>query len=326
MTDVRAILTGANEDFQPAAGVEWEIQAIGCSVWVGAPPNAVPQLNVGIFDGALGPSWLMRSVDLRGWSRDLKLAINNDYYLRVQNPGGATVNASISGVQMRAFAPGASILVTEIQTVLAAASYDFQPPVGEEQLVYDVGSSMWIGAAPNGLPDVTVSITDGTLFAAVLTGANARGWNKTLALYLNRTNYLRVTNTNAGPADIAIVGIVARRFGTAASLVQTDVQAIGAGANLDLQPAASDEYMVTDFGAGVPGTWVGIAPAAYPNITVDIYDGTLASRVLDPANDRGWSVPMRLFIDNSNYLRINDAGGAGQSIAISAVQTREFAP
>ncbi len=322
MTDIQIVGAGANFDVQPAAGFEWEVLEVGSSIWIGVPPNAVPQVNVGIFNGAIGPAWLLQAADTRGWRKTQHWQINNANYMRLNNPGGAQENISFVAKVIRAFGTGATVTQTQLQTVAAGANWDVQPAVGHEHLIQDVGSSLWIGGAPNNLPDVSVSVFDGTTAAIMLRGADARGWDKNLNIYTNRANYLRLTNTNAAQAVLCVVGQLARIFGTAASVVITDVQAIGAGLNWDAQPAAGEEWKVTEIGCS---RWLGVSPAALPELTVSLFDGTNASILLQSTDNKGWLDDMEIYLDNNNYMRINDVSGVGCNACISGVLTRQYA-
>ncbi len=321
MTDIQVVGAGANFDVQPGAGFEWEVLEIGSSAWVGVPPNAVPQVNVGVFDGTLGPAWLLRSVDTRGWDKINHWHISNANYIRLNNPGGGGANISFVAKVARAFGVAATMTRTQLLAVATGINWDIQPPVGFEYHILDVASDLWIGAAPAGLPDVTVSIFDGAAAAIMMRGADARGWDKNMDILINRANYLRLTNTNAAGANLAIVGKVAREFGTAASVVITDVQAIGAGLNWDVQPPAGQEWKITEIGCS---RWLGVSPAALPELTVSLFDGTNASIVLQSTDNKGWMDAMEIYVDAANYLRINDVSGVGCNACISGVLTRQF--
>ena len=321
MTDIQTIAAAGNYDVRPPVGSEWEVFQFGASVWVGVPPNSVPAINVGVYDGTLGPAWVLRSVDVRGWNVNHRLFINRTDYLRINNPGGAGVDASFVAKVVRQFGTAASFVITNMSQVAAAGTWDLIPPAGYEYVIYNVGSSMWIGAAPNGLPDVTVSLNDGTLTADFMRGAEARGWNKNMEIHINTANYLTLTNTNAAQADLAIVGIVSRYFGAGAGVVISDVQTIAAGANWDVRPPAGQEWRITEIGASI---WLGVSPAGIPQLTVSIYDGTLTSNILISTDNKGWMHEMEIYADNTNYIRLNDVGGAGINAAISGALTRQY--
>lgn len=321
MTDIQVVASGANYDIQPGAGYEWEVLEVGSSAWVGVAPNGIPDVNVGIFDGAIGPAWLLQGADIRGWRKTHKWQINNTNYIRLNNTNVAQANISFVAKVARAFGTAASYTRTQLLTVAAGINWDIQPAVGFEYLVQDIGSSLWIGGAPNNLPDVSVSIFDGAIEAIMLRGADARGWDKNLNIYINNTNYLRLNNTNGAQAILAMVGQVAREFGTAASVVITDVQAIGAGLNWDVQPPAGQEWKITEIGGS---RWLGVSPDAVPELTVSLFDGVNASVLLQSTDSKGWLDDMEIYIDNANYLRINDVSGVGCNACISGCLTRQF--
>ena len=155
----------------------------------------------------------------------------------------------------------------------------------------------------------------------MMRGADARGWDKNMNIYINTTNYLRLTNTNAAGANLAIVGRVARAFGNGATVVITDVQAIGAGLNWDVQPPAGQEWKITENGCS---RFLGVSPAALPELTVSLFDGTNASIVIQSTDDKGWLDNMEIYVDATNYLRLNDVSGVGCNACISGVLTRQF--
>lgn len=321
MTDIQVVVAGGNYDIQPGAGFEFEVLEIGSSAWVGVPPAAVPQVNVGIFNGVIGPAWLLQAADTRGWGNTHHWQVNNANYIRLNNPGGAGANVSFVAKVARGFGTGATYTRTQLLTVATGINWDLQPAAGFEYIIQDIASSLWIGGAPNNLPDVSVSIFDGVAAAVMLQGADARGWDKNLNIYINNANYLRLTNTNAAQAILGVVGQVAREFGTAATVVITDVQAIGAGLNWDVQPAAGAEWKITEIGCS---RWLGVAPAALPELTVSLWDGVNASILLQSTDNKGWLDDMEIYIDNTNYLRINDVSGVGCNACISGVLTRQY--
>lgn len=322
VSDVQVVLAGANWDVQPAAGYNWEVTQIGSSTWVGVPPNAVPQVDVGIFDGAIGPSHILRSTDNRGWLRPQKLMISNGNYLRLNNPGGAQANVSISAKIIRNYGAGLGIVRTDVQTLIAGATYSVQPPAGDNWLIHDIGSNQWVGAAPAGLPNVTVELTDGVLTAMVARGIDFRMWGDEIELYVDNTNYVDLTNDALVAGVVCFVAECIRSKGAGATLVRTDVLACLALASVDFQPPAGHEWEITQFAAA---NWVGVSPAALPNITAHLFDGTNASMIMSQANLVNQLNKIKIHVDNTDYLRITDASNLPQSVGISAILTQRYA-
>jgi len=321
-SDVQAVVAGANLDVQPAAGMVYEVTDVGGSNWVGVPPGEVPQVDVGLFDGALGPSHILRSTDLRGWYRKQHIMIDNANYLRLNNPGLAGENISHSAQLKQEYGVGFSVCVTDIQTVAAAGVLTIQPPAGYDYKVHDIGSDTWVGAAPAGLPDVQVDLTDGTLVATIMQSTDARQWEPELELFVNNGNYITITNTAAGNADISYSAEIYRYYGAGQSVVISDLQACAAGGNVDFQPAGGVEWRITGF-AGA--TWAGVPPLAFPDITVNLFNGVIAGQLIDEVDWKAQGSLIELHIDNSNYIRITDISGAGMDVGIIGEMSQRYA-
>jgi len=318
-SDVQLVGAGGNLDVLPGVGFDYEITEIGSSVWVGVPPNSVPQVDVGLFDGVIGPAFFLQSTDVRGWNRRQGFNINSLNYLRLTNPAGAGANVSYTGRVIRAYGAGATAVISDLQTIGIGGNMDIIPPAGSEYKITDIGASIWIGGAPANLPDCTVSIFDGVNAANFMMGANVRGWDKPLELYYNTANYIRITNTNAAINVLAISGVITRLFGAAPTMVRSDVQVVPVAGVVDFIPPLGEEWRVTDIASD---TWVGVAPAALPNVAVSIFDGAIGSNVLIATDTKGWLTPLEILIDNTHYLRITAA--VGVLVGISAVVSRTY--
>lgn len=322
VTDVQIVLAGANWDLQPPIGEDYKITAMGSSVWVGVPPNQVPELDIGLFDGALGPSHILRSTDIRGWFRRQNIVISNANYLRINNPGAGNANVSMSVERLREFGPGgADIVRSDIQQLAGAATWSAQPPVGENWAFYDFGSTAWVGAAPAGLPNLQVDLTDGVDLCTLLQGTERRLWDAELTLYANNANYLDITNSAGVQADICFIAELIRDFGAGPGIVTSDVQQCVGAASVDFQPPAGHEWLVTAFGAA---TWIGVSPNMYPDCTVHIFDGVNASMIASQTNALLQTHDVRIAITNGNYLRMTDTSGVAQDLGISAKVTQEY--
>lgn len=316
ITDIQNVLAGANLDVQPAAGFVFKLTDFGSDTWAGVPPNAIPEISVGIFDGLLGPSHILRSTDIRGWYRKQAVLINNGNYCRITNDAVGAANVSYSGqiYQDYGAGAGASVCATDVQTIAAAAVLTLQPAVNQDMKVLDVGSSLWVGAAPAGLPDVLVAMTDGVNAATLLQSTDTRQWEPELAIHINNADFVTIQNTNALPADVSVVAEITRDFGIGPTRVISNVVALLANGVADFQPAAGVEWVLTLTGSG---TWVGVAPLAFPDITVEIWDGLIGGDIQNNANWKGNGHQHDIHVNNGNYLRITETSVGAQNVCAS---------
>lgn len=320
-SDVQLVATLANLDIQPPAGQVWEVTDVGSSVWVGVAPAEVPQVDVGLFDGVLGPSHILRSTDTRGWNRRQRIMINNNNYLRLNNPGLAGANISHSCRLIQEYGIGLSVCLTDIQAIAGAAVLTIQPPAGSDYKVHDIGSDIWVGAAPAGLPDVQVDLTDALLPAIIMQSTDTRQWDAELEIFINNANYITITNTGA-LANISYSAELYRRYGAGQSVVISDLQAIGALGNVDFQPALGVEWRIT----GIAGSlWVGVPPASFPDFTVHMFDGAIASQLVDQADIKGQGNLIELMVDRTEYVRITDTSGVGGNVGIIGEMIQRYA-
>lgn len=92
--------------------------------------------------------------------------------------------------------------------------------------------------------------------------------------------------------------------------VQT-LQDIANGANLDYQPSAGVEVLITEF------TWESLSTT-----TVRLYDGSLGANQLMSVGGRRQSGPTKMFINNTRYLRISNASGSNNELGFTGIQTK----
>ena len=98
----------------------------------------------------------------------------------------------------------------------------------------------------------------------------------------------------------------------------------GMGSNIadsgtvDYQPAAGVEAMI--FGVGC--ATAGAAPNACPQATVALYDGSDQADHLVEAGGAMWANPLRLMVNNTNYLRIQNTSGGASDVGYWGVQTK----
>ncbi len=321
MSDVQLVGAGANYDLQPPLNQDWRLIHVGSDIRVGVAPNTIPDVDVSLFDGVNQGNFLT-GANTRGWYRRQNICISNANYVRALN-NGAQANVSFSCELIQYFGTGLSVVMSDVQNVGAAAVLDVQPPINQDWYVYDFGSDQWLGAAPNAVPEMEVEIFDGVNVARFLDSTEIRQWNSEMKLPINNANYLRLTNADGvNAADLCWSAELARISGTGMTIVRTDVLVAGAGANVDFQPPAGEEWAIRMIGASV---WAGISPNQYPDITASFWDGVNAS-TLEIATDLAFQQhSMDIRVDNVNYLRCLDTGGAGLNVGIAAELTQMYA-
>ena len=101
VSDIQSVTTGANLDFQPAAGVEVMITEVGSSNFRGTEPDKAPWVTVNLYNGTLASTLRDSSQSATLWSREMKIFINNTRYLRIANTDSATRNLAYCGVQTK---------------------------------------------------------------------------------------------------------------------------------------------------------------------------------------------------------------------------------
>lgn len=205
-----------------------------------------------------------------------------------------------------------SMLVSNMQAAVAGAgNVDVQPAAGQAYLIREVGSDV---VFVTNVPDIQTSIRDAVLADAIVqvdptTDPGKR--TRPLELYITNGNYLRITNTAVGAANLSWFG---ERVDP--NMVITDIQAIGAGATVNIQPPAGQTWRLTEIGSD---SWTG-AGDINPNLTIGITDGTLvASILLQPTMLRGQDKRLDLIINNTLYLAVTDTGAAGCVVGYSGI-------
>ncbi len=104
--------------------------------------------------------------------------------------------------------------------------------------------------------------------------------------------------------------------------VVSDIQNIAAAGNLDFQPAAGVEVMITEIIAEV---FSAAGADAGPLVDVYLIDGSLNLGILRAEGytaPRHWQKPMKLFINNTRYLRITNRHSATMNIGYCGIQTK----
>lgn len=197
---VSGIATGAVPVIiQPPVGEDWLLTHVGSSVWAGANPNQIPDTHIDITNGVIAATVANNTIASRGWNTPLNIYMNNNNYA-VLTPAGA-MTVSWSAKIIKKYGPnGVSDVITQVGVVPVATFLDFQPAVGEEWMITQIGCN---AAFTAGIRTVQVDLRDtaGNTTIAQLSTAN-KGWFDEMRYSLNRDNWLRLTAVGAD-----IVGI-----------------------------------------------------------------------------------------------------------------------
>lgn len=217
-----------------------------------------------------------------------------------------------------------SIVKSNVQTILPAANLDIRPDVGEDWNVRLFADDVKVGVVPGQVPQLDVSIIDSTGLGPsnLLRGAEIGNWFKNQSIPISYTNYLRVNNPGVGPAVVGYSAEVIRDYGQGAgSIVVTDVQQIAAGLALLVRPPVGQDWVISAFGSD---QWIGKSPAGFPNLRVDLTDGTNTAVLMHPTEDRYWTSPVELYVNHDNYINIVNASGVQAEVSFTAEIHRDY--
>lgn len=303
-----AVAGGAVTNIQPPAGQGWLIYELAADpAFVGAQPD----LAYGIADGVLTLANIVIdpfTAPLKG-ARSKEIYITNANYLQVTNTAAGAANVGWTGERVNV-----NNIITDMVTVPNGGNADIRPPAGQTWRLTEIGSELQ-GAANN--PACTFGITDGVLVASIIIRqTDVRGQEKALDWIIDNTIYLRLTNTGGADCDIAYCGVRVPLTSIGS------IQDVAGGATLDIQPPATQEWVITEIAAE---TWAGVAPNGYPDIIVSLYDAAVLSDILEPgAASLGWNRKLHLHIDNATYLRITENSAGANEVGLLGYLKRAY--
>ncbi len=205
--EVLTLGAGATVSIIPPVGQTWKITDYGCDVWTAGPADINPDVSIQITDGALILSNLIDPTMARGQDKQRNWYIDAANYLNVLDTGGGGSHFAYCGTRI------AEICIGAIQDIIGSATYDIRPPAGEEWLISEFSAETWVGAAPAGYPDITVSLMVAADLSDLLTGAGANlRWDEKLELNIDHDHWIRITETSAANNETGFLGIVKRQY------------------------------------------------------------------------------------------------------------------
>ncbi len=309
-TNISAAVGGAAAiDIQPAAGQAYCITEIFADAVFA---NDVPDVQMAIRDGVLAdavvvidPNTAMQK------NRPKELYITNANYCRLTNTAVGAQNLGWCGYQVPV-----GIVMTDIFTAPNGGFVNVQPPAGEVWKLTELGAET---LNATNMPDLTLYLTDGVLVLSMLSdGARNLVWDKAWNLYLTNDLFLRMEPIAGADNDVGLsmIRVAVEPFGAIAT--------IGAGADLDIQPADGRECVVTQVSAEI---WAGAAAAGSPDMFVALYNGAVLSDIMEDGAVSDSIIHNRqyeILIDNDVYIRITEGGGVNNQIAYSGYTRRYY--
>lgn len=191
---------------QPPANETWQITEWGANPFTVAG-NINPACEVGLTDGVLVASRIIRPTMARAQDKQPNIIIDNDVYLNVYSTPG--IEFYYSAIRIP------NTCISSVTDVVGAATLDIIPPVGDEWVITEIGAETWAGAgAPADLPNIIVAMRVGANNSEIIeNGAllSAR-WNSDAILKIDNTHFLRVTENSAGNNEVCISGFLQRSY------------------------------------------------------------------------------------------------------------------
>jgi len=305
-----SVNVGAPFDIRPPAGEEWLIKDFGSS---NAPVTGVPDISVAFNDATPTPCQTLidPTTDPGKRLRQYNYYLTNAIFLTVTNTGAATPEISWLGEKVRA-----GLTVSAIAAIGAGGTIDIRPLAGITWNITEYGSDVWTAGPADVNPDVSIAITDGTLILSLIIDPTmARGQDKEIDWYISNAFYLQVTDTGGGGQNFAYCGRLVPE--TCISFV-SDVAGSGI---YDIRPANDAEWLITEFSAE---TWLGAAPAGYPDMTVSVMVGASLSNLLTNAGELRWDQKFHLNIDRTHWMRITETSTANNEIGFLGILKRIY--
>jgi len=201
-------------------------------------------------------------------------------------------------------------LTTNISAAVGgAAAIDIQPAAGAAYCIEEFFSDTpFVGT----VPDVSVAIRDAVLTDAVVIidpTTAVQKQNRKKELYITNVNYLRLTNTAAGAANLGWSG-----YQVSPNIVVTDIVTAPNGGNVVVQPPAGQVWKVTEIGAETMNA------ANWPDLSIFITDGVLVGSLMcNGTRNLVWPKLFNIYISNTIYLRLEPIAAADNDVGLSMI-------
>lgn len=206
-TDIVAIGAGLGVEIIPAAGETLLVTEIGVTTWTAGPADINPDVSVGLTDGTLINSIILDPTMVRGQDKQLQIYINMPIHLYVIDTSGGGNNFAYSARRVPVACRSA------VLDVVGSATWDIRPAAGEEVVVTELAAETWAGAAPNGYPDIIVSLMVGANLSDITkAGAASLRWNSDCILKIDHDHWIRVTENSAANNEVGYSAYLQRGY------------------------------------------------------------------------------------------------------------------
>ena len=203
ITDLVEIGAGATVHVRPPAGETWKITGLGASAWSAVDIN--PDVTVGITDGTLEASIILRAVDIKAQDKVLNWYIDNTTYLCVTDTDGGGLVFGFSGIRV------AETSIGDVQDIAGAAVLDIQPPATQQWTITEIAAQQFVGGAGAGYPDMSVSMVVGANLSEIL-DVTSIAYNYEMELKIDNTHFLRITDISGINNEVGWLGILDREY------------------------------------------------------------------------------------------------------------------
>lgn len=202
-----------------------------------------------------------------------------------------------------------------VVTVSSGSATTVQPPAGEEWIIRDVASVLYLNGFPAGFNS---GLYDGSNFSIVRPD-HSFIWGRKLVLFVTNSVYLRFADTDATADTIAYSAIVTNISGTTAGRADAKVavSSVAASGFMTIQPPAGQTWSLTEIGSDQLLN-AGTGNAA-PDTQTTMYDGS-NSIIVQNTNTNSYTRPWNAFLTNSVYGRIQNLSASTAILAYSAVR------
>lgn len=209
LSDVVALGIGAHAHIDPGADYNMAVYEFGASLFHAGEIN--PDIRITADDTIGDEAIIWDQHNIWGHDVQLNIPVSTSRKLKVLNGNAAGLNFAYSAEKARNPVGASADLAT-------GTSLDVIPPDGEEWLITQICAELLVaagvGIAPNQYPDITVSLVCNVALnvsnlmeaGSVPAVVESLAWSYPVAIPIDHTHFLRITNVNALNNMVSVLG------------------------------------------------------------------------------------------------------------------------